>query len=68
MAAIDIYKPQDATTNPSLILKAANKAAYTRLVDNAIAYGKNKGGTVDNQVNAAMDRLVRMHISELLGC
>ena len=39
-----------------------NKAAYTRLVDNAIVYGKNKGGTVDHQ-----DRLVSIHISELLG-
>jgi transaldolase len=27
------YQPQDATTNPSLILKAAQKPAYRRLID-----------------------------------
>ena len=57
-AAIDVYKPQDATTNPSLILAAANKPAYQRLIDAAVEHGKSKGGSVDEQVNAAMDRLV----------
>ncbi|KAF7792703.1 hypothetical protein EIP86_003801 [Pleurotus ostreatoroseus] len=56
--SIDVYKPQDATTNPSLILAAANKPAYQRLIDAAVAFGKSKGGDVDNQVNAAMDRLI----------
>ena len=56
--AIDVYKPQDATTNPSLILQAANKPAYQRLIDNAVKFGKQKGGDIENQVNAAMDRLV----------
>ena len=57
--AIDVYKPQDATTNPSLILAAAGKPAYQRLIDIAVQYGKSKGGDLDNKVNAAMDRLVR---------
>ena len=56
--AIDVYKPQDATTNPSLILQAANKPAYQRLIDNAVKFGKAKGGDINNQANAAMDRLV----------
>ena len=60
-----MYKPQDATTNPSLILAAANKPAYQRLIDNAIAAGKKKGGSIDEQVNAAMDRLVRLHSAPL---
>jgi len=34
------YAPQDATTNPSLILKAAQLPAYKRLVDKAIADGE----------------------------
>jgi len=55
---IDVYKPQDATTNPSLILAAANKPAYQKLIDTAIQYGKSKGGDLDTQVNAAVDRLL----------
>ncbi len=38
------YKPQDATTNPSLILAAAQKAEYRSLVDKAIT--DLKGGTL----------------------
>ena len=49
---------QDATTNPSLILAAAGKPGYGRLIDNAIEYGKSKGGSVDDQANVALDRLV----------
>ncbi|TFK87609.1 transaldolase [Polyporus arcularius HHB13444] len=64
--SIDVYKPQDATTNPSLILAAANKPAYKRLIDNAIAHGKKKGGSIDDQANAAMDRLLVEFGSEIL--
>lgn len=42
--AIDEYKPQDATTNPSLILAAAQMPEYQELVEEAIAYGKRLGG------------------------
>ena len=38
--AIERLKPQDATTNPSLIYKAANMPEYAKLIDDAIAYGK----------------------------
>ena len=37
------YKPQDATTNPSLILQAATKPAYAHLVDKAVADRKGSG-------------------------
>ncbi|GJE92483.1 transaldolase [Phanerochaete sordida] len=56
--SIDVYKPQDATTNPSLILAAANKPAYQHLIDNAVKYGKQKGGDLEEQANAALDRLL----------
>jgi transaldolase len=36
------YAPQDATTNPSLILKAAQMPEYSFLVDKAIADNKSK--------------------------
>lgn len=38
--AIGKYKPEDATTNPSLILAASKKPEYAKLVDNAIEFGK----------------------------
>jgi len=44
--AIRKFKPQDATTNPSLIYKAATMDAYSKLVDDAIAYGKGDVSTV----------------------
>ena len=37
------YQPQDATTNPSLILQAAQKPEYAALVDKAVA--KHQGST-----------------------
>ncbi|MEQ2228278.1 Transaldolase, partial [Ilyodon furcidens] len=54
---IDEYKPQDATTNPSLILAAAKMPAYQPLVDQAIKYGIAKGGTEEEQVTNTMDKL-----------
>lgn len=42
--AIEEYKPQDATTNPSLILAAAKMPAYQSLLDQAIKYGIANGG------------------------
>lgn len=38
--AIDKYKPQDATTNPSLILAAAQKPQYAALIDEAVKHAK----------------------------
>ena len=35
--AIAEHKPQDATTNPSLLLQAATKPQYQDLVDEALA-------------------------------
>jgi len=65
--AIDVYKPQDATTNPSLVLAAVNKPAYSRVIDVAIAYGKKKGGTIHQQVDAAVDRLLVEFGKEILA-
>ncbi len=44
--SIEAYKPQDATTNPSLIMAAAEEEKYQHLVKEAIAYAKSKGKTV----------------------
>ena len=48
--AIAKYKPQDATTNPSLLLKAAQKPEYRHLVDEALAAA---GRTPDGDARAA---------------
>ncbi|KAL1958652.1 hypothetical protein VTO42DRAFT_3995 [Malbranchea cinnamomea] len=65
-ASIGKYKPEDATTNPSLILAASKKPEYAKLVDAAIAYGKQVGGSIDDQVDAALDRLLVEFGKEIL--
>ncbi|KAL2861247.1 sedoheptulose-7-phosphate:D-glyceraldehyde-3-phosphate transaldolase TAL1 [Aspergillus lucknowensis] len=57
-ATIDKYKPQDATTNPSLILAASKKPEYASLIDAAVAKGKSQGGSLDAQVDATLDQLL----------
>ena len=41
MASIGAFKPTDCTTNPTLILKAAQMDAYKHLVDEAIEWGRS---------------------------
>lgn len=45
--AIRKFKPQDATTNPSLIFKAATMPAYSDLVDSAVKNGKDLESVMD---------------------
>ncbi|RFC45107.1 MAG: transaldolase [Verrucomicrobia bacterium] len=52
------YAPQDATTNPSLILKAAKQGAYRPLVDRAVSDCKAAGLTGDALVDAVLDRIL----------
>lgn len=40
IAQIKKYSPTDATTNPSLLYKAAGTPEHQALVDDAITYGK----------------------------
>jgi transaldolase len=58
-ASIGKYKPQDATTNPSLILAAAKKSEYAAVLDAAIAHVKDQeGGSIDEKVESALDNLL----------
>ncbi|KAJ5398691.1 hypothetical protein PENPOL_c001G01502 [Penicillium polonicum] len=66
-ATIGKYKPQDATTNPSLILAASKKPEYAALIDTAVAYGKQNGKTLDEQVEATLDRLLVQFGKEILN-
>ena len=64
--AMKAYKPQDATTNPSLILQASQKAEYKSLVDQAIAEYKGGSLTGPAKVEAIMDRILILFGLEIL--
>jgi transaldolase len=64
--AMKKYKPQDATTNPSLILIAASMPQYQALVEKAIDYGRSTGGSQEEQLTAAMDKLFVLFGCEIL--
>ena len=55
--AIKKYQPQDATTNPSLILSASALPQYAPLIDEAIAYAKAQSSDKAQQLIDAEDKL-----------
>ncbi len=61
-----VYRPQDATTNPSLILKAAQQEAYAPLVDRAVADLKSSPLSGDALVAAIIDRVLVTFGREIL--
>ncbi len=64
--AIARFKPRDATTNPSLLLQAAQNAKYRPLVDDAIAAGLRTGGDRAAKAEALMDTLAVSFGREIL--
>lgn len=60
------YKPQDATTNPSLILAATRKPEYAKLVNVAVDYAKDKGSSPAEKADLALDRLLVEFGKEIL--
>ncbi len=55
--SIKKYAPTDATTNPSLILAAAQKPHYKDLIDEAVSYSKAKSKSPKEQRSLMMDKL-----------
>ncbi len=55
--AIKKYQPQDATTNPSLILSASALPQYAPLIDEAVAYAKAQSNDKAQQLIDAEDKL-----------
>ena len=55
--AIGEYRPQDATTNPSLLYQAAQKPQYQHFVDEALDYSARLGGDQAARATAFTDRL-----------
>ena len=64
--AIARLKPQDATTNPSLLLSAAQRLEYKHLVIDALNYADKKGGDSKAQTEAFMDKLFVSFGNEIL--
>lgn len=52
------YKPQDATTNPSLILAATKNPDYADVIDVAVKYAEDKGSNPKEKAEIALDRLL----------
>jgi transaldolase len=55
--AIKLYKPTDATTNPSLVYKAAGMPQYRHLLDEAVSYAKANSTTTEQAVEIALDKV-----------
>ncbi|ART79783.1 transaldolase [Oceanisphaera avium] len=55
--AIAKYQPQDATTNPSLILKAAQLPDYQPLLAQAVSWAKEQSQDPNQQLMDASDKL-----------
>ncbi len=55
--AIKTFHPTDATTNPSLIEKAIEKAEYQGLIDDAVNYSKKKAKNPSERCSLLLDKL-----------
>lgn len=60
------FHPQDATTNPSLILAASKLPAYAHLLDDAISYAQAKNLPLSQMTDVAFARLLVNFGSEIL--
>jgi len=65
--AIKLYQPLDATTNPSLLYKAAQLSQYEALLTKAIQWAKQKSSIPTEQISLSMDRFAVMIGCEILS-
>jgi transaldolase len=65
--AIKKYQPVDATTNPSLLLKAAQMEQYQGLVKSAVAWAKTQSSKQAQQIIDAGDKLSVLIGSEIVN-
>ncbi|MBO6849440.1 MAG: transaldolase [Marinobacter sp.] len=66
LQAIAQWRPEDATTNPSLLLKAAASDAYRPMLDKAVAMASRQGGSDAEQLAYATDALAVLAGREIL--
>ncbi|MBL4794048.1 MAG: transaldolase [Pseudomonadales bacterium] len=55
--AIKLHQPVDATTNPTLLLKASKLEQYQDLIKSSVAWAQTKGGTKDQILANSCDRI-----------
>ena len=60
------YQPEDATTNPSLILAAAQMEQYSHLVDEAVNFGTQSKSSGQELLDTILDRLAINFGKEIL--
>ena len=60
------YRPRDATTNPSLLYKAAQQEAYRDLVEDAVRFGESEGADERRRLEAVIDKLFVNFGAEIL--
>ena len=65
--AIQRYRPIDATTNPSLLLKAAKLPIYKDLVSEAIRWSRRVNGSDQEMLSLSADKLAVMVGKEILN-
>lgn len=65
--AIRQYQPVDATTNPSLLLKAAQMEQYRPLITEAVEWAKTQSDDPEQQLIDASDKLAVKFGCEILG-
>src|SRR5215218_3957805 len=63
--AVRRLKPQDCTTNPTLLLKAVEMPTYAGLFEDALSWGRLQPGSTDAVAAAVCDRLAVEFGSEL---
>ena len=68
IAAIKQWQPEDATTNPSLLLNAAELADYQPLIAQSINWASQQGGNSEETLNDATDHLAVSIGKEILSC
>ncbi|WP_133012145.1 transaldolase [Marinomonas flavescens] len=66
ITAIKNFLPEDATTNPSLMLKASQIPEYAPFLDQAIAWAKEQSDNKDQQLIDASDKLAVIVGTEIL--
>jgi len=64
--AIAQYQPQDATTNPSLILSVVSMPKYSKIVQECVEYGLQQASSTDEQVVDVTDKLFVAFGTEIL--
>ena len=57
ISAIERHQPVDATTNPSLLLKAASMDGYTALIEDALDWARGQSNDKHTRIVDACDRL-----------